>query len=926
MLEFWNSFKKNKYSYWLCYSAMFIFLTSMIFFRFVLYHKTIIWYQDGLKQHYNAILYYGRYLRQIAGTLIREHRFELPMWDFTIGYGSDIITTFHYYAVGDPLALLVGLVPERFCQYFFCLLYLMRLYLAGLSFSLFSFWHGNKRFSTLVGSFIYVFSAYSLVLGLMHPFFVAPLVWFPLILLGIDKIMKGEKPTLFIVFTAIAAMSNFYFFYMEIALAILYALYRYFQINKGFQLKSFAQTLGKFIICGFNAFLISSVILLPMISVMMTSARFKASDGTGVKILYSLSFYLKFLAGFTNMINAGSWTLMGYTSLGLLAVAFAFIRRKQFKRELIVFTVLTLFAIIPFGGFALNGFAYVVNRWIWGYAMAVAFIAARVISSFQTITDDERKKLAVIVMIYCTVFAAFSVSRSEQSMLSAALLLLCVLVINLVDIRKLDQSRFRFAVIFLLIVGLAANTYYKQSVSYDDGDWLEEFLDLHVADKKLKEENADSLLDDVNSDEFYRIEEVGIDTTQNSSIQRGVYGTQFYHSITNPNISEFIDKMYMNWPKDYDYEGVESRSILEALASVKYLFVGEGAQREVPFNFKSSSVSGDTPVGNVSVFEADTALPLGYTYSEYVSESRFDEMDPVERADAMLNGAVLETSSFKEADLADNSVNALKSIETKGNIEVRDNEFLVKRNAKITLKLDAPDNAETYIIFKNLKYKGMKERDSYEDGEWANMRGYDKAVVNAKDRFSSVGKTSSMLISTEEVSKVVEVYAPGADFYCGRHNFLVNLGYNEKSPDELVITFRKPGRYSFDSFEIVSRPVDGIEDGIKKLAQDVMTETEIGVNSVRGRISLKEDKILALSIPYSQGWTAYVDGHKAELKRCNIMYMAVELTKGDHEIELRYETPALKPGAYMTLAGIIMLAVILIAGKFFNKDKSRGQR
>lgn len=28
------------------------------------------------------------------------------MWDLNIGYGSDILTTLHYYVIGDPLTLL----------------------------------------------------------------------------------------------------------------------------------------------------------------------------------------------------------------------------------------------------------------------------------------------------------------------------------------------------------------------------------------------------------------------------------------------------------------------------------------------------------------------------------------------------------------------------------------------------------------------------------------------------------------------------------------------------------------------------------------------------------------------------------------------------------------------------------------------------
>lgn len=922
MAEKWEKFKKSRYSYLTAYTVLFVVSAIVILFRFGLYKKSIIWYQDGLKQHYNALLYYGKYLRQIAETLFKEHRFELPMWDFTIGYGSDIITTFHYYAVGDPLALLSALVPSRYCQHFYFLLYLLRLYLAGLSFSAFAFRHKRGRFGVLTGSLIYVFSAYSMVLGLMHPFFVAPLVWFPLILLGIDKIIDGESPLIFIIFTSIAAMSNFYFFYMEIALAVLYTIYRYICLYRKFGIRGFFTLLGKFIVFGLNAFLISAVIMMPVLNVMFSSKRLAASEASSVDIFYPFNYYVNFMAGFTNASIPGAWTLMGYTSLGLLALAFMVAVHKKYRHYLVVFGILTILAVIPAGGYILNGFSYVVNRWIWGYAMTVAYITARVLDDIKAFTYAARRRAAIIVFVYCAVYSVFGSSRSQQTMASAVILLILALVILLFDIAKTERKIFRSAVICILLLGFSLNSYYKMSLNANPG-WIEEFLDRGEADKKLTEENPDILLFSVSDNDFYRIEEVGLDTTQNSSIHRRVYGTQFYHSMTNPYISEFIDHMYMNWPKDYDYEGVESRSILEALASVKYFFVGEGADAERPFNYSRLVVSGNTPLGQVAMYEADTALPLGYTYSEYFPVGKFEEMDPAERADAMLSAAVMEDSSFKEATVSSDSADVLDSIESKGRINISENSFFVRGSGTVTLKLDALPDAETYVVFDNLRYRGVSERDTYDDGEWANLTEYEKNLVLSEDRKGKTNVSSSLMVSYKDISKVVEILSPGADFYCGRSDFLVNLGYNEDAPDEVTLSFRNPGEYTFDSIRVISKPVADISEEIRSRAEDVMTDTVIGVNKVSGKISLDKDKILLLTVPYSEGWTACVDGKKAELKRANIMYMALELAAGDHEIELRYETPYLRTGAFMSLAGIAMAAVLMGIRIFIKRKGNR---
>ena len=71
-----------------------------------------------------------------------------------------------------------------------------------------------------------------------------------------------------------------------------------------------------------------------------------------------------------------------------------------------------------------------------------------------------------------------------------------------------------------------------------------------------------------------------------------------------------------------------------------------------------------------------------------------------------------------------------------------------------------------------------------------------------------------------------------------------------------------------------------------------------------GTISVSENKLLCLSIPWSEGWTAYVDGQEAELFPANTMYMGLALEAGDHTIELSYCTPGLKAGLCISAAAL----------------------
>ena len=112
----------------LAYTALFALLMSIWAAIFALNGQSFIQYGDTLKQHYPFLVYYGRWLRQAARCVLTGA--AVPTWDFSIGYGADIITTLSYYGLGDPLDLLAAFVPGRWTEQLLEGLIVLRLYLA----------------------------------------------------------------------------------------------------------------------------------------------------------------------------------------------------------------------------------------------------------------------------------------------------------------------------------------------------------------------------------------------------------------------------------------------------------------------------------------------------------------------------------------------------------------------------------------------------------------------------------------------------------------------------------------------------------------------------------------------------------------------------------------------------------------------------
>ena len=115
--------RDSKKDFYLLYTLVVWVISFFIYYQFAGNGKSLVWSHDGIPQHLNSLAYYGRYLREVLHTIFVEHKLELPMWDMNIGYGSDILTTLHYYVIGDPLTLLSVFVPADKTEVLYEVLY-----------------------------------------------------------------------------------------------------------------------------------------------------------------------------------------------------------------------------------------------------------------------------------------------------------------------------------------------------------------------------------------------------------------------------------------------------------------------------------------------------------------------------------------------------------------------------------------------------------------------------------------------------------------------------------------------------------------------------------------------------------------------------------------------------------------------------------
>ena len=404
----------------LAYTALFALLMGIWAAIFALNGQSFIQYGDTLKQHYPFLVYYGRWLRQAARCVLTGA--AVPTWDFSIGYGADIITTLSYYGLGDPLDLLAAFVPGRWTEQLLEGLIVLRLYLAGLAFMAFSRRHGNSRFGTLLGALAYVFSAWPIQAGLIEPVFLVPMYCFPLMLLGADDLFEGRSPVLYIAAIALTALSNFLFFYMAAVLLVLYAIAVYSKRYGAKNLRTLPPLLAKFIGFALVGIAISAVTLLPTAQELFGSARFGLTRETAPYPFYR---FFELLANMTTGMGYDAYsTYAGVTSAAFLGVLVLFAKPRQNTVLKCAWLGLLALLLVPQAGSVLNGISYVSNRWVWAFTMLEAFILARVCPGITAFEPKEKRNLFALLAVYCVVAFCVKQGRTETALLGALLLVL----------------------------------------------------------------------------------------------------------------------------------------------------------------------------------------------------------------------------------------------------------------------------------------------------------------------------------------------------------------------------------------------------------------------------------------------------------------------------------------------------------------------
>lgn len=865
---------------------------------------------DGLTQH---ILFMNDFISQIKSFLFSNGPF--PIYRFDIGLGADFFTSYTYYSLFDPLLIIAYIIPLKYIELSYYLIIMARLYLSGLFMIILAKHLGFKNKESLLGiAIVYCFSNVVTYSAFRHPMFTNGPMLLPLIILGTIRIFQNKRPYLLIFSAFYALLVQFYIFVYLCFGFELFVIIKTIMSKDDNKIK-----IKKFFKVNFTYLLgalLASFILLPQINAILFGGRI-SSKGF---IWYPLEEYILQLITYLIPLTAPRYTI----SIGNFFIFFICLlhlsskERKWYSYYLIVLCVLLA---LPFFGYVINGFSYINNRWTFLIALPCSLMLGDVLEGKININDETYHHALKLFISFVVVdvslgliygFSLLKLFWLIKYVVYIILLALTIYVIKIINQIKFSNVNFQWfnsknifkvALLTSLLSLLSIAIYYTQYLT--PAYSFQKYYSNPATYNILKEENN-----------FYRVEmtsfEANMNYFANDTIFYRLPSTSEYNTMTNGYINNFFKELeIVNSNNSVGYNGFDGRARLLVLNNVKYYIVRESKPTPIPYGFEYyTSIDVKKYDQNKKVFHPNTNIEkvknqivyekadvyvnknfvsFGNLFTQTISINDFNKLHPLQKELLLLDTIVLnEELHFPTVNhIPEIICHPVENLILE-NIELNDNQIIVHKNKGILrFTINNVHNSEVFIEITGL---------------------------HSPDKF----KTYEVYYRTYQTNKREKNYAYGRNMYTDNSTHLVNLGYFAyENLLTVEIEFDK-GIYNFNSIGYYLIDVSDIESKAKNLSNNSLANLKLLDNGFTGQINSANEGLLFVSLPYSKGFKAFINGNQTKIYQANIGYMAIIVPAGTSIIEFKYMTPGLNFGLILSIISLISVIILLVFYELIN--------
>ena len=567
-------------------------------------------------------------------------------WNWHTDLGANFIGSYSFYLIGSPFFWLTLPFPTEFVPHLMAPLLMLKHACAAFTGTLYL-----KRFVrtpnyAVLGGLLYAFSGYA-VYNIFFNHFHEAIVFFPLLLVGLEELIVHDRRGVFALSVAVNAFVNYWFFIGEVIFVILYFIVRSLSSDWNMSIRKFFWTAFESVI----GVLMAACLLLP------SALAITGNPRTGItELLDGWNFWLYWHCQLYPAIGASAFfppdlpsrpnlfpdrgakwaSLSAWLPFFSMSGVIAYLQSKRdWLRRIILLCF--LFALVP----GLNSMFILFNnsyyaRWYYMPVLLMALATIRALENRSIDLNRGYRWTMVITSATCVILAltpkidsaekvTWGLTKYPERFLAIAAIALGGLIALGILLNRYRESKAFFRIVcgcLCFVIVAYTGTFIGMGKSHsDDPDFIR-----NVA---LKGRYELDLPDDTFArSDIYK----GMD---NLGMFWHLPNIQAFHSIIPVSIMDFYPRVGVK--RDVSSKPETKYYSLRPLLSVRWLFISESEEDQdlMPgWGFYSNQLG-------YNIYENENFIPMGFTYDYFITESEFDEIAEAKRASVLLRTLVL---------------------------------------------------------------------------------------------------------------------------------------------------------------------------------------------------------------------------------------------------------------------------------------------
>ena len=890
-------FYNNRYSF---LAAGCTFIIMMI----VYYCYDLIPFGDKTILRMDLYHQYGPLFAEFYERVVNADSF---LYSWTSGGGGTFLGNFFNY-LSSPFAIVMLLAGHRNMPEAIAVMIILKAITASFTFSYFIKKKYTAEDSPVISAFgvLYACSGY-FIAYYWNVMWIDSFYLFPLVMLGIDKIINERKTSLYIVSLTLTFFTNYYMAYMVCIFSVLFFIYNYFiqyDLTSTYfgKLRQRQNGVKSFFSWGFNnlrnsrfidtgclfAFssvisaLLSAVSLLPVYYVLQNCSATSGTFPQELKTYFSIfDFLANHLAYLDPTIRSSGDDVLPNVYCGILTVMlvplFIFSNKITAKEKIFSCGILGLMfasCYTNYLNYIWHGFHFpndLPYRFSYMYSFLLLIFAFRAFTFIK-----EYTKRQIIGVGTATVFFVIMVQEIGSKNFSEVGVWICIAFIGIyclaLGILKNDQYP-KIAAAALILCSccaeyIVANTN-NYSMDQPKTNFVSDYDDFQIVKDRLDEEQGT---------DRYRMELTSLRARMDPCwyYYNGVstFSSMAYEKVSN---MQYHLGMFSNYINSYTYN--RQTPIYNAFFALDYIVDNDqGSTADMNENYYKRVFS----KGKYVAYKNNYSLPIAFRANEEIAHWSHDNSNPFEVQSALFESATGLNQVFYDITLDKISTNNT-SCNYEGYGDSGCYPYTVTgstADASLTYDLTVEKSGNGYLYFKTGS--------------------------------NSVERITVTLSNGTAISQPIDTKP-----------HILDLGYLEKGDTVSVFAPIKEGQSGYTYLYAVTVNDKDFKEGYNQLKKDSLQVESFTETEIKGKLTASEDGVIYTSINYDTGWSVYIDGEKVkedDILAIGDALLGVSVTKGEHTVTFKYMPDGLILGAIVSLLALITLIVLFYIkkSKLFN--------